>query len=148
MINSWECVADFDVDRFSILSRSHSRFHLKVLKTLYVRSLQPSLCKQRDCLLGLNVISLYPSAHCYYYYLSWWVFFGGEVLPFSLFLYFFSIYISTFKYFPGVKIFDKTKTKPVVQKNFFFNNKHAHTFLRPTCFPGNQNIICLVRQLV
>ena len=58
MINSRECVADFNVDRFSIPSRSHSLFHLKVLETLYVRSLQPSLCKQRDCLLGLNVISL------------------------------------------------------------------------------------------
>ena len=58
MINSRECVADFNVDRFSILSRSNSLFHLKVLETLYVRSLQPSLCKQRDCLLGLNVISL------------------------------------------------------------------------------------------
>ena len=58
MINSWECVANFNIDRFSILSRLHSLFHLKVLQTLYVRSLQPSLCKQRDCLLGLNVISL------------------------------------------------------------------------------------------
>ena len=58
MINRRECVADFNVNRFSILSRSHSIFHLKVLETLYVRSLQPSLCKQRNCLLGLNVISL------------------------------------------------------------------------------------------
>ena len=58
MINSRECVADFNDDRFSILSRSHSLVHLKVLGTLYVRSLQPSPCKQRDCLLGLNVISL------------------------------------------------------------------------------------------
>ena len=58
MISSRECVADFNVDQFSIQSRSHSPFHLKVLETHYVRSLQPSLCKQRDCLLGLNVISL------------------------------------------------------------------------------------------
>ena len=58
MINNRECVADFNVDRFSILSRSHSLYHLKVLETLYVRSLQPSLCKQRDCLLGSNVIGL------------------------------------------------------------------------------------------
>ena len=39
MINSRGCVADFNVDRFSILSRSHSLFHLKLLETLYVRSL-------------------------------------------------------------------------------------------------------------
>ena len=67
MINSREWVADFNVDRFSILSRSHSLFHLKVLETLYVRSLQPSLCKKSDRLLGFNVISLEPSAHRYYY---------------------------------------------------------------------------------
>ena len=66
MINSRECVADFNVDWFSILSQSHLIFHLKVLETLYIRSLQPSLCKQRDCLLGLNVISLWPSVHLYY----------------------------------------------------------------------------------
>ena len=58
MINNRECVADFSVKRFSILSRSHSLSHLKVLETLFVRSLQPSLYKQRDCLLGLNVIGL------------------------------------------------------------------------------------------
>ena len=58
MVNSRECVTDFNVDRFSILCRSHSIFKLKVLETLYVRSRQPSRCKQRDCLLGLNVISL------------------------------------------------------------------------------------------
>ena len=45
MNNSRECVADFNVDQFSILSRSHSLYHLKVLETLYVRSLQPSLFK-------------------------------------------------------------------------------------------------------
>ena len=44
MINNRECMADFNVDRFSILSWSHSLYHLKVLETLYVRSLQPSLC--------------------------------------------------------------------------------------------------------
>ena len=54
MINNRGCVVDFNVDRFSILSRSHSLYHLKVLETLNVRSLQPSLCKQRDCLLGVE----------------------------------------------------------------------------------------------
>ena len=58
MINNRECVVDLNVDRFRNLSRSHFLYHLKVLETLYVRSLQPFLCKQRDCLLGLNVISL------------------------------------------------------------------------------------------
>ena len=67
MINSRECVADFNVDRFSILCRSHSLYHLKVLETLYIRSLQPSLCQKRDCLLGLNGIGLQPSAQTSYF---------------------------------------------------------------------------------
>ena len=32
MINNRECVVDFSVDRFSILSRSHSLYQLKVLR--------------------------------------------------------------------------------------------------------------------
>ena len=95
MINSRECVADF-----KILSRSHSIFHLKVLETLYVRSLQPSLRKQKGCLLGLNVISFCPSVHLYYYPpLS--VFF-----LFFLFFYFSSPFLHSstfFHYIPSLK---------------------------------------------
>ena len=58
MINSMECMADFNVNQFSILSWSHLLYHRKVMETLYVQFLQLFLCKQRDCLLGLNVISL------------------------------------------------------------------------------------------
>ena len=36
MINSRECMADFNVDCFCILSRSYSLYRLKVLETLYV----------------------------------------------------------------------------------------------------------------
>lgn len=51
IINSRNWVSEFSVDRFSILSRSHSSYHFKVLESLYIRSCKPSLCKQRDCLL-------------------------------------------------------------------------------------------------
>ena len=54
-------------DILLLWSRSHWIFHLKVLETLYIRSLQPSAHRNRDCLLGLNVISLWPSVHLYYY---------------------------------------------------------------------------------
>ena len=40
MINNRVYVVDFNVDRFIILSRSHSLYRLKVLETLYVRSQQ------------------------------------------------------------------------------------------------------------
>ena len=91
MINSRECVADFNVDQFSILSRSHSIFHLKVSETLYVRSLQPSLCKQRDCLMGLNVIGLWPSVNHSYlpplgFFLPPFLYFFPLNSPFKIFL--------------------------------------------------------------
>ena len=46
----------FSVDVFSILSKSHSSFHLKVLETIHILFSRHSFCKQRECLLGLNII--------------------------------------------------------------------------------------------
>ena len=89
--------------------------HLKVLKTLYVRSLQPSLCKQRDSLLGLNVISLEPSAHCYYDPLL------GFCPPFLYSSTFFHLY-SSFKYFSGVKILIRARV------NWSFKNIYIFCF--------------------
>ena len=53
IINNRECA-----DLFTILSRSHSDFHHKVLETMYILTHKSSICKQRECLLGLNVITV------------------------------------------------------------------------------------------
>ena len=37
---------------------NNSSFHLKVLETIYISSCLLSLCKQRELLLGLNIISI------------------------------------------------------------------------------------------
>ena len=58
LINNRDCVSSFSVDLFTILSRFHSDFHLKVLETIYILTHKPSLCKQRECLLGLNAITI------------------------------------------------------------------------------------------
>ena len=34
-------------------------FHQKVLETIYILTHKPSLCKQRECLLGLNLITIW-----------------------------------------------------------------------------------------
>ena len=57
LINNHDC-AKFSVDFFFVLNKSHSSFHLKVLETIHILSGRPSFCKQRECLLGLNIISI------------------------------------------------------------------------------------------
>lgn len=58
LINCRDCAMNFSPDCFFVLSSSHSPFHFRALKSLYIRSREPSLCKQKDCLLGLHVIRL------------------------------------------------------------------------------------------
>ena len=56
LINNCDCAEKFIVDFFSVLSKSHTSFHLKVLKNIHILSDRPSLGKQRECLLRLNII--------------------------------------------------------------------------------------------
>ena len=58
LINNRNCANSFSVDWFSVESKSHSLYHLKILETLYILTNKPALCKQREGLLGLNVINL------------------------------------------------------------------------------------------
>ena len=58
LINNRDCASSQSADLFTILSRSHSDFNLKVLETIHILTHKPSLCKQRACLLGLNLITI------------------------------------------------------------------------------------------
>ena len=58
LINNRECASTYSADLFTILSRYHSDFHLKVLETIYILIHKPSLCKQREYLLGLDIITI------------------------------------------------------------------------------------------
>ena len=58
LINNCDCALSYSADLFTILSRSHSDFHLKVLETIHILTHKLSLCKQRECLLGLNSITI------------------------------------------------------------------------------------------
>ena len=58
LINNHDCASSYSVDLFTILSRPHSHFHLKVLETLHILTHKPSLCKQRESLLCLNLITI------------------------------------------------------------------------------------------
>ena len=44
---------------FSVLSKLHSSFHLKLLETIHILFYRPSFCKPKECLLWLDIIC-YP----------------------------------------------------------------------------------------
>ena len=58
LINNRNSAASNNSDLFTILSKSHSDYRLKVLETIHILCHKPSLCKQKECLLCLNLISI------------------------------------------------------------------------------------------
>ena len=60
-----DCAEKFCVDLFSILSKSHTSF--KTLETILVLYGRLSLYKQKECLQGLNIISIESSIHFFSY---------------------------------------------------------------------------------
>ena len=57
LIDNRDCAEMLSEDFFLIVCKSLSSFHLKILEIIHILSGRPSLCKQRECLLGLNIIS-------------------------------------------------------------------------------------------
>ena len=57
VINNHNCASSYSADFFTILSQSHSNYHLKVLETVHILTHKPSLCKQSECLWGFNLIT-------------------------------------------------------------------------------------------
>ena len=58
LIKNCFCASTYSADLFTILSRSHSDFHLKVFETISILTHKPSLCKQTKCLFGFNIITI------------------------------------------------------------------------------------------
>ena len=48
-----QCGASYDASQFSVLARARSQFHLNVLEAVYIQSLTPNLCKQKEFVYGL-----------------------------------------------------------------------------------------------
>ena len=59
LINNHNCASSYSADLFIILSKSNSDSRLKVLKTIHIHTHKLSLSKQRECLLGLNLITIW-----------------------------------------------------------------------------------------
>ena len=46
-VNNRNCASSYSADMLTILSKSHSDYHLKMLETIHILTHKPSLCKQK-----------------------------------------------------------------------------------------------------
>lgn len=66
LLNNHQCPMSYYESVFSVLSQLHSDFHLNHSETIFINSRQPSLCKQKGWLLGLNIICLWCICICWH----------------------------------------------------------------------------------
>ena len=48
LLSNRECADNYTDDNFTILARGRNRFHLSTLESLYIQTLKPELCKQKQ----------------------------------------------------------------------------------------------------
>ena len=53
LLENKECAKHFNDAQFSILATARSSFHLSVLEAIYINSLQPILCRQKEFVYSL-----------------------------------------------------------------------------------------------
>ena len=51
------CVPTNAQERFRILARARSSYHLDILEAMYIRSLEPSLCAQKEFVKSLTLFT-------------------------------------------------------------------------------------------
>ena len=55
--NKPACVPTNAQERFRILARARSSYHLDILEAMYIRSLEPSLCAQKEFVKSLTLFT-------------------------------------------------------------------------------------------
>lgn len=58
LIKTQQCAWSYSLGRFSVLSRANFDYHLKMLRSVHIKSYQPFLCKWKEWLVGLKINSL------------------------------------------------------------------------------------------
>ena len=48
LLSNPECAHQYTDDKFKILTRGRNQFHLKTLESLFIQTLKPDLCKQKQ----------------------------------------------------------------------------------------------------
>ena len=60
---SGQCADSYRDDCFSVLSRGRSRRHLEVLESMYIHTMQPVLCKQKQNVAPLHLFKSHLCAN-------------------------------------------------------------------------------------
>ena len=54
------CAREYNDNKFSILSRGRTSFHLFTLEATYIKTSKPNLCKQKEFVYGLKITHQFP----------------------------------------------------------------------------------------
>ena len=54
-LDNAQCAFHYNNEKFSILARGRSSFHLSALETTFIKSLKPLLCKQKEFVYSLKI---------------------------------------------------------------------------------------------
>ena len=49
------CAREYNDNKFSILARGRTSFHLSTLEATYIKTSKPNLCKQKEFVYGLKI---------------------------------------------------------------------------------------------
>ena len=55
LLDNAQCALHYNINKFSILSRGRSAFHLSALEATFIKSLNPFLCKQKEFVYSLKI---------------------------------------------------------------------------------------------
>ena len=55
LLDNAQCAVHYNDDKFSILGRGRSSFHLSALEATFIKSLNPVLCKQKEFVYSLKI---------------------------------------------------------------------------------------------
>ena len=51
------CAREYNDDRFSILARGRTSFHLSTLEATYIKTTKPNLCKKKEFVYNLKIVN-------------------------------------------------------------------------------------------
>ena len=55
LLDNAQCALHYSNEKFSILARGRSSFHLSALEATFIKSLNPFLCKQKEFVYSLKI---------------------------------------------------------------------------------------------
>ena len=64
LITNPECAKTYSDDNFGIIGQARSSFHLSVLESVYIKTQNPILCKQKEFIFSLGFFKLTMVNRC------------------------------------------------------------------------------------